>query len=76
MFTWSLSAATALGGEHTQEVQRERDVRLAEHVLHNAHDGHQNWPLSLVTEVYLFGSPARALAQHDLDIDVEHENDD
>ena len=62
---------------HTQEVQRERAVRLAEHVLRSAHGGQQDWPLRLVTEVYLFGSFARgALAPHDLDIDVEHENDD
>lgn len=58
-------------------VQRDRAVRLAEHVLRSARDGQQDWPLSLVTEVYLFGSFARgALAPHDLDIDVEHENDD
>ena len=58
-------------------VQRDRAVRLAEHVLRSAHDGQQDWPLSLVTEVYLFGSFARgALAPHDLDIDVEHENDE
>jgi hypothetical protein len=58
-------------------VQRERAVGLAELVLRNLHDGQQDWPLSLVTEVYLFGSFARgALSPHDLDIDVEHENDD
>lgn len=45
--------------------------------MRSAHDGQQSWPLSLVTEVYLFGSFARgALAPYDLDIDVEHENDD
>jgi len=45
--------------------------------LRNLYDNRQDWPLSLVTEVYLFGSFARgALAPYDLDIDVEHENDD
>ncbi len=58
-------------------VKREPAVRLAEHVLRNLHDGQEDWPLSLVNEVYVFGSFARgALSPHDLDIDVEHENDD
>ena len=58
-------------------VERERAVKLAEHVLRNLWCGQQEWPLSLVTEVYVFGSFARgALAPHDLDIDVEHGNDD
>ena len=62
---------------HTREMQRERAVKLAENVLRNLHDGQQDWPLSLITEAYVFGSFARgALSPHDLDIDVEHENDD
>lgn len=58
-------------------VKRERAVELAEHVLRNLREGQKEWPLSLVTEVYVFGSFARgALSPHDLDIDVEHSSDD
>jgi len=54
-------------------VKRERAVELAEHVLRNLHDGQHEWPLSLVTEVHVFGSFARgALVPHDLDINLEH----
>jgi len=57
-------------------VKRERAVELAGHVLRNLQNGQQEWPLSLVTEVYVFGSFARgALSPHDLDIDIEHERD-
>jgi hypothetical protein len=50
---------------------------LAANVLRNLHSGQGTWPLSLVTELYVFGSFARgALAPHDLDIDVEFKGDD
>lgn len=39
--------------------------------------GRSEWPLSLIREVYLFGSVARgALEPHDLDLCVEHDLDD
>ena len=45
--------------------------------MRNLRRGQEEWPLSLVTEVYVFGSFARgALSPHDLEIDVEHGNDD
>jgi hypothetical protein len=58
-------------------MNRERAVELAERVLRNLQAGREEWPLSLATEVYVFGSFARgALSPHDLDIDVEHDRDD
>lgn len=61
----------------TEVVKRERAIALAGHVLRNLQNGQEEWPLSLVTEVYVFGSFTRgALSPHDLDIDVEHGNDD
>jgi predicted nucleotidyltransferase len=58
-------------------VKRERAVELAEHLLRNLDAGQHEWPLSLLTEVYVFGSFARgALAPHDLDIDVEYKGDE
>jgi len=58
-------------------VERQRAVDLAEQVLQNLLDGLDTWPLSLVTEVYVFGSFARgALVPHDLDVDVEHLTDE
>lgn len=49
-------------------------MELVEHLLRNLHEGQNEWPLSVVTEVYVFGSFARgALSPHDLDIDVEYE---
>ena len=55
-------------------MKRERAVQLAEHILRNVDGGQEQWPLSLVTQVYVFGSFARgAVAPHDLDIDVEYD---
>jgi hypothetical protein len=52
-------------------------MKLAEHLLRNLDEGQGEWPLSLLTEVYVFGSFARgALAPHDLDVNVEHERGD
>jgi hypothetical protein len=57
-------------------VKRERAIELAEHLLRNLDAGQNEWPLSLLTEVYVFGSFARgALSPHDLDIDVEYKSD-
>jgi hypothetical protein len=51
-------------------------MQLAERILHELDQGQSEWPLSLVTEVYAFGSFARgALEPHDVDIDVEFEID-
>lgn len=53
-------------------MKRERATELAENLLRNLDAGQAEWPLTLVTEVYVFGSFARgALEPHDLDIDVE-----
>jgi hypothetical protein len=58
-------------------VKRKRTVELAEHLLWNLDAGQREWPLSLLTEVYVFGSFARgALAPHDLDVDVEYKGDE
>ena len=58
-------------------VKRERAVELAEHLLRNLDASQREWPLSLLTEVYVFGSFARgALAPHDLDVDVEYKGDE
>lgn len=54
-------------------MKRERAVALTENLLRNLNAGQDEWPLTLVTEVYVFGSFARgALDPHDLDINVEH----
>jgi len=49
---------------------------LVEHVLRALDEGRTEWPLSLVTELYIFGSFARGTIEpHDVDIDVEFEID-
>ncbi len=51
-------------------------MELAEWVLHGLDQGQDEWPLSLVRELYVFGSFSRgAIEPHDLDLDVEHEVD-
>lgn len=53
-------------------VKHQRATQLAEQLLETLHAGQEEWPLSLVTEVYVFGSYARgATDPHDLDIEVE-----
>jgi hypothetical protein len=53
-------------------VKRQRATQLAEQLLNALHTRGEEWPLSIVTEVYVFGSYARgATDPHDLDIDVE-----
>jgi hypothetical protein len=60
----------------TRVVKRERAVELAEHVLLALDHGRAEWPLSLVTGLYVFGSFARgAIEPHDVDIDVEFKID-
>jgi hypothetical protein len=54
-------------------VKRER----AEHVLQKLDERQGEWPASLVTGLYVFGSFARGAPEpHDVDIDVEHEIDE
>ena len=61
---------------HTHDVKRERAVELVEHVLRALDESPAAWPLSLVTELYVFGSFARgALEPHDVDLEVEFESD-
>ena len=61
----------------TPTVKRERAVDLVEHVLRALDEGRSEWPLSLVTDLYVFGSFARgAIEPHDVDIDVEFKIDD
>lgn len=55
-------------------MKRERALELVELLLRNLSAKRDQWPLDLVTEVYLFGSFARgALNPHDVDVDIEHE---
>lgn len=57
-------------------MKRERAVELVEHVLRAFDQGRAEWPLSLVTELYIFGSFARgAIEPQDVDIDVEFQID-
>jgi len=57
-------------------VKRERAIQLAERVLQGLDGGQGEWPLSLVTELYVFGSFARGATEpHDVDLDIEHESD-
>lgn len=58
-------------------MKRERAVELVQHVLRNLDAGRGEWPLSLVTRLYVFGSFARgALTPHDVDLVVERDNSD
>jgi len=53
-------------------VNRQRATHLAEQLLAGLDAGRDEWPLSIVTEVYVFGSYARgATDPRDLDIEVE-----
>jgi len=57
-------------------VKRERAVDLVEHVLRALDEGLAEWPLSSITELYIFGSFVRgAIEPHDVDIDAEFEID-
>jgi predicted nucleotidyltransferase len=60
----------------TGVVRQERAMELAERVLHGLGQGHDEWPLSLIRELCVFGSFSRGATEpHDLDLDVEHEVD-
>jgi hypothetical protein len=58
-------------------VKRERALLLTEHVIRALDENQLAWPLSLVTELYVFGSFARgALDPHDVDLDAEFHPDE
>ncbi len=58
-------------------MNRDRAVDLIEHLLRNLDAGQAQWPLSILAEVYVFGSFSRgALAPKDLDIDLELTRDE
>ena len=58
-------------------MKRERALLLAEHVIRALDANQHDWPLSLVTELYVCGSFARgALDPHDVDLDVEFRPDE
>ncbi|MBG0567555.1 nucleotidyltransferase domain-containing protein [Actinoplanes aureus] len=58
-------------------MERSRAVALVEEVLGRLVEGQGEWPLSLVREVYVFGSFARgALQPGDVDLDLEVDRDD
>jgi hypothetical protein len=53
-------------------VKRQRATQLAEQLLNVLGTRGEEWPLSIVTEVYVFGSYSRgATDPHNLDIEVE-----
>lgn len=61
----------------TGVMKRERAQDLVTNVLRALHDGQEEWPISLLSELYVFGSFARgALDPHDVDIDIEFESDE
>ena len=65
------------GADDTGVVKRERGALLLEHVLRALDERQGQWPASLVTGLYVFGSFAHgALEPHDVDIDVEFEIDE
>ncbi len=58
-------------------MRRDDALQLGEDVLRALEAGRGAWPVSLIREVYVFGSVARgALEPHDLDLCVEHDLDD
>ncbi|MBL7261588.1 nucleotidyltransferase domain-containing protein [Paractinoplanes lichenicola] len=58
-------------------MDRERAMAMVEGVLKHLIDGADEWPLSMVDEVYVFGSFARgALQPGDVDLLVEFHGDD
>lgn len=63
--------------DDTGVVKRERAALLLEHVLRALDDRQDDWPVSLVTGLYVFGSFARgAVEPHDVDLNVEFEGDE
>jgi Nucleotidyltransferase domain len=60
-----------VSGGTLSRVKRQRATQLAEQLLERLAAGHKEWPLSLITEVYVFGSYARGASEpHDLDIAI------
>jgi hypothetical protein len=58
-------------------VERKRATEVAEGILRRLVEGRREWPLSLVRELYVFGSFARgALQPGDVDLDVEFDHHD
>lgn len=58
-------------------MERARALALLEGVLERLVEGQGEWPLSLIREVYIFGSVARgALYPGDVDLDVEFDHTD
>lgn len=58
-------------------MKRQRATQLAEQLLNTLHAGREEWPLSIVTEVSVFGSYARGATEpHDLDIEIEIDRTD
>ena len=74
------SAELVAGRQATDDtgiVKRERAALLLEHVLRALDERQGDWPMSLVTGLYVFGSFARgAVEPHDVDLDVEFEGDE
>jgi hypothetical protein len=63
---------TGASWRHTGPVKRQHATRLAEQLLERLAAAYEEWPLSLITEVYVFGSYARGATEpHDLDVEVE-----
>ena len=63
--------------DDTGVVKRERAALLLGHVLRALDDRQDDWPVSLVTGLYVFGSFARgAVEPHDVDLNVEFEGDE
>lgn len=61
---------------HTSGVKRERAVTLVEELLTRLVAGTDEWPLSLIADVYVFGSFARgSLEPHDVDVAIRFERD-
>lgn len=62
---------------HHRQVERARAAALTEEVLTRLVECQDEWPLRLVSEVYMYGSFARGAQQpHDVDLDVEFDQSD
>ena len=62
---------------HHRLVERARAAALTEEVLTRLVESQDEWPLSLVSEVYVYGSFARGAPQPgDVDLDVEFDQSD
>src|SRR5262249_54866573 len=58
-------------------VKRERVMILIEGALRALDQAQGEWPMSLIDELYVFGSFARgAMEPHDVDLDVEYHSDE